>query len=240
MRRLPAAEPLSRRGFARCSAPPVYAMPFVKEYVFSMKRRGFTLIEMLVVVAIIGICVTLTIPYFVEAQRGAALRSSAQTIIMTAKYARSMALLKQIDYAVLVDKGASQVELVSLSQAPGAADQSKFVDERSARNLKLSESADSQSNFSPDGLVDTNAPPPLPPIKSELVRDLEEGVSIKEMTLDTGSGREREISWIFFNRNGTSSGFKIRIEDARGSAAEIEMDGVSGLVKSKMLKKNET
>ena len=75
-----------------------------------MKRQGFTLIEMLVVIAIIGICVALTIPYFVEAQRGAALRTSAQTIIQTAKYARSMALLKQTDFALLVDKGASQFD----------------------------------------------------------------------------------------------------------------------------------
>ena len=204
-----------------------------------MKRQGFTLIEMLVVVAIIGICVAMTIPYFVEAKRGEGLRSSAQTIIMTAKYARSMALLKQVDLAMLVDKGAGQVELVSLSQPPGADDQNKFIDERTARSSQPENPAD-PSNASADGLSDTNAPPPPPPIKSELVRELADGVEIKDLTVENSDGQNRDVSWIFFNRNGTCSGFSLRIEDARGNACEVEMDGISGLVKSKMIEKGKS
>ncbi len=201
-----------------------------------MKRRGFTLIEMLVVIAIIGICVAVTIPYFVEAQRGAALRNSAQTVIMTAKYARAISILKQQDMALLMDSGAGQLELVSLSQPPGASDQDKFIDERNARAMRLNGSADVSSG-SADGVSDTNAPVKPIAIKSEMIRDLEEGVAIKDLVVTGDNGRSREVSWIFFNRSGSSSGFKIRIEDSRGSAAEVEMDGVSGLVKSKMLEK---
>lgn len=196
-----------------------------------MKRQGFTLIEMLVVIAIIGICVSLTIPYFVEAQRGAALRTSAQTIIQTAKYARSMALLKQVDFALLVDKGASQVELVALTQPPGSGDQDKFIDERSSRASQIDMLTASKAEATdPDA---TNAPPPIA-IKTELVRDLEDGILIKDLKVEGDTGRDRDVSWIFFNRSGTCSGFTLTIEDSRGSTADIEMDGISGLVKSKM------
>lgn len=199
-----------------------------------MKRQGFTLIEMLVVVAIIAICVALTIPQFVEAQRGAALRNSAQTIIMTAKYARSMSILKQVDMALLVDRGAGQLELVTLTQPPGVDDQSKFIDERAARLFDTGADREDAS----DSLSDTNDLPPPPVIKSELVRDLEGGVVISDLEVMTETGRDREISWVFFNRNGTSSGFRILIEDSRQNAAEIEMDPISGLVKSKVIPRN--
>lgn len=196
-----------------------------------MRRHGFTLIEMLVVVAIIGICVAVSIPSFVEARRGSALRESSQTIIMTAKYARSMALLKQVDMALLVDRGGAQIELVSLSQPPGAGEQDKFVEERGAR-LYATEGEKEDAGY----LTDTNelAAAPPPSIKSELVRDLAEGIIIKDLEVLTGSKRSKDVSWIFFNRNGTSSGFKLTIEDSRGSICDIEMDGISGLIKAKM------
>jgi len=196
-----------------------------------MKRQAFTLIEMLVVVAIIAICVALTIPQFVEAQRGAALRNSAQTVIMTAKYARSMSILKQVDMALLVDRGAGQLELVTLTQPPGVEDQSNFIDERAARTYSTAP----ESKDSYDTLVDTNDLPPPPVIKSELVRDLEGSVTISDLEVMTETGRDRDISWVFFNRNGTSSGFRILMEDSRRNACEIEMDAISGLIKSKMI-----
>lgn len=197
-----------------------------------MKRQAFTLIEMLVVVAIIGICVAVTIPSFVEAQRGAALRGASQKIIMTAKYARSMSILKQVDMALLVDKGAAQIELVTLTQPPGSDDQSKFIDQRATRALNPEES----SSDSAAGLSDTNNVPPPPVIKSELVRDLDAGITVKELeVMSEQGGRDRDVSWVFFSRNGTSSGFKILIEDQRANACEIEMDAISGLVKSRMI-----
>lgn len=189
------------------------------------------MIEMLVVVAIICICVSLTIPYFVEAQRGAGLRTSSQTVIMTAKYARSMAILKQIDLALLVDRGQGQLELVSFNQPAASSDQDFFMEQRSSRTFELSR----EPAAAGDGEAEPVPEAPPPSIKTELIRDLAEGITVKELEVEGEDSGRRDVSWVFFNRNGTSSGFKIRIEDSRGSAAEVEMDGISGLVTTKML-----
>lgn len=199
-----------------------------------MKRQGFTMIEMLVVIAIICICVTLTIPSFVEAQRAAGLRTSAQTLIMTAKYARSMSILKQIDMALVVYRGEGRVELVSFADSAANADQSGFLDQRNAHVAMLDQSV-SERNASGDSIDTNEAPPPPPAIKVELLRELADDITIKELEVEGQDDELDDTSWVFFHRNGTSSGFKISIADSRGSIAVIEMDGISGLVKSKMV-----
>lgn len=196
-----------------------------------MKRQGFTMIEMLVVIAIICICVTLTLPSFVEAQRAAGLRTSAQTVVMTAKYARSMSILKQIDMALVVYRGEGRLELVSFAESSANADTDYFIDQRNSQQAMLDQSV---SDRHAGDSVDTNeAPPPPPPIKVELMRELAEGITIKDLEIRGSDNKDDEVTWVFFNRNGTSSGFVLTLEDPRGSITKIDMDGISGMVTAK-------
>ena len=188
-------------------------------------RSGFTLMELLLVVTIIAICAGISIPYFVEAHRAAGLRTSARTIAMTAKYARAMAILKQQDMALLFDAGAGKVELVSLGQPASASDQEKFLDQRASRSSDFAAAEASRENPS-----DEPAAAALPTIKPELENALAEGVKIDKMGIGKDD-RVGNIAWVFFNRNGTCSGFTVRLEDARGNGSTIEMDGISGFVK---------
>ena len=65
-----------------------------------MQRRrhsGFSLVELLMVVAIIAIITAITIPQLVASTRGNRLRAATRLVVMAGRYARSMAVLRQED-----------------------------------------------------------------------------------------------------------------------------------------------
>jgi prepilin-type N-terminal cleavage/methylation domain-containing protein len=64
------------------------------------RRRGVTLIEMLLVLAIVGIAAAITVPNFVKSIRGNRLRTAGRVVIKAGRYARSMAVLQQKDVIV--------------------------------------------------------------------------------------------------------------------------------------------
>lgn len=66
-------------------------------------RQAFTLIELLLVVAIIGVVTAITLPAFVASTRGNRLRAAARTVVQMGRYARSMAVLRQGDMVVTFD-----------------------------------------------------------------------------------------------------------------------------------------
>ncbi|NQT92448.1 MAG: prepilin-type N-terminal cleavage/methylation domain-containing protein [Lentisphaerae bacterium] len=71
----------------------------------SLTKKAFTLIEVLLVVAIIGVVTAVTTPYFVRSIRGNRLRVAARTVVMAGRYARSMAVLRQEELRVRFDLG---------------------------------------------------------------------------------------------------------------------------------------
>ncbi len=59
------------------------------------RRTAFTLIEVLLVIAIMAIVTAVTLPSFVQSIRGNRLRTAARMVTMAGRYARSMAVLRQ-------------------------------------------------------------------------------------------------------------------------------------------------
>jgi type IV fimbrial biogenesis protein FimT len=57
--------------------------------------RAFTLIEVLLVMAILGVVAAVTTPYMVRSIRGNRLRTAARDVVMAGRYARSMAVVRQ-------------------------------------------------------------------------------------------------------------------------------------------------
>jgi type II secretion system protein H len=78
------------------------------------RRRGFTLIEILIVVIIAGLMAAIAVPGFTRAMKGAQLRSAARTLSMAHKFARNTAVLRQTPMALLVDTEARAIEVLSL------------------------------------------------------------------------------------------------------------------------------
>ena len=75
--------------------------------------HGFTMIELLLVVVIIGIAIGVTMPSMVSSIQGQRLKSAARTMVTVARYARSMAVLKQTDLTLSFNLATGQIDLTS-------------------------------------------------------------------------------------------------------------------------------
>lgn len=75
-------------------------------------RRAFTLIELLLVLAIIGIVTAIVVPNFVTSLRGSRLRAGVRTVVKVGRYARSMAVLRQSPVKVKFDLAGGVISVV--------------------------------------------------------------------------------------------------------------------------------
>jgi prepilin-type N-terminal cleavage/methylation domain-containing protein len=81
-------------------------------------RRAFTLIELLLVVAIIAVVTAVTMPSLVRSIHGNRLRAAARTVATAGRYARSMALLTQREMRLRFDLDESRVSVAPAGPPP--------------------------------------------------------------------------------------------------------------------------
>jgi len=95
-----------------------------------MRRRGFTLIEILLVLAIIAVVTAITVPNLVRSIRGNRLRFAARQAVMANRYARSMAVMKQRDMAITydLDRGVLTIHSADFAPAPRKPDEDEDRD----------------------------------------------------------------------------------------------------------------
>lgn len=81
----------------------------------SRSSAAFTLIELLLVLILISTMLGVAAPFFVRSIRGHRLSTAARTVVTTARYARSMALLKQSDLEIAFNLDTGHINLVAES-----------------------------------------------------------------------------------------------------------------------------
>jgi prepilin-type N-terminal cleavage/methylation domain-containing protein len=178
---------------------------------------AFTLIEILLVLAIIGILSAVVVPSVVRSMGSSERRMAVRTVVAAGRYARSMAVLKQVQVVLEFDLAKHAVRVSPWSGgAEGAAalgsapDLGEFgaVDEPAATNAVV------------DGADDISLERALEPIKLEAVTV--EGLEPE----DEGGGSGDRVS-VVYDVNGRCTPYRVVLVDRGDSRIIISIDALA-------------
>ncbi len=174
------------------------------------RRAGFSLLEIILVVAIMLLAAAMAVPSFVRSFQGVKLRDSVRTVLMTNRYARNMAVLQQKQIAIIYNSNSGAISIVGVSSSRGAQARDAFFEGRS--NPSYFEESESFA------------------IEELMKRQLAEDVVIADFA--TVSGQEHEGQyWVNYYPSGLSDQYAIRLRDKRDRHALIEIDHLAGSAK---------
>jgi type II secretion system protein H len=187
----------------------------VPDVLFSTHRRnagGFTLLELIVVLMIIGLMSTLVVPKLVGPLGDLDLKTVSQKISASLRYARSQAASEKATYVALIDFDKNRLVIIKPSN-PAAEKRDIPVNNRQAVDTALGEPPENEKDR-PGGLKAYDLPDGV---------KLAKGVSRED---DVHSGLFR----VLFFPSGGSSGGEITVANQRGRRYRIHVDFITGTV----------
>lgn len=170
------------------------------------RNHGFTLIELMVVLVIVGLVAGLGMPRLFNSMGGVKLKTSARKTVSILKYARDTAFYKKQLTKVVVDLDRGKLAVLVFQEAVPDAEEEAAAD--------------------PDG-----EPLLYHPKKMEWVEDKEllfpEGVSVKECVKDDDPAYSGKFE-LLFSPVGNSSGGEIHLMNTREREFTIAIDFITG------------
>ncbi len=183
-------------------------------------RDGFTLIEILMVLAIFGVLAAVTAPMFVRSMRGNRLRAGTRAIVSAGRYARSMALLKQVEMALVMEVGEGRITIRP------AVVRKPHEDEEEAESLEA-ENVAYLAEMGSGVLGEESEPAQVTATgEAELVRKLD-GVVIDYVNLGGDQFFTEGTCTILYRNNGRCDPYEVQITDRFGERVTIEVDALS-------------
>lgn len=168
--------------------------------------RAFTLLEMILVAALLAISVAVAAPYFVQSIRGNRLQVGARTVTMAARYARSMAIMRQQTFRLTAILEGNELTISAAGDSRRGADE-----------LYTASSFDAGAISSPEpSSGDGDAP-------ATIRRELD-GVRIMEFRTGDGDWQREGGFEVLFYPNGTCSAFELRLQERAGRVILIQVD----------------
>ena len=185
--------------------------------------RGFTIIELLLVITILGIVVAIIAPSMARSIKGNRLRTGLRSVVMAGRYARSMAVLRQTTMSVTFDLDAGSISVDQLAPAPS--DETGMND--------YGDTAEMESTPDPVIVSDgdfSDIPENTAVATHDLSRKLD-GVTIEyvEMT-DTDEQFTEGTCRILYRSNGRCTPHRVRIIDEQGGSATLDVDTLASAV----------
>ena len=203
--------------------------------------RAFSLIELLLVVAILGIVTAVTLPQMSVALGGGRVRIAARTVAQSGRYARTMAILHQTERELVLDIEAKQIRVQA-----GGGDRAAMMED--ALGLGLGRPSAPDTALDDDGVVrvdagvgtvgvDTNAPLTGREFAEEIATEYTiEGVQLTFLgyddTVDDGDGpgeQDEGSVTLRYHSNGTCRPYRVRVsEEGGGLTFVVVVDVVGG------------
>jgi len=181
------------------------------------QKNGFTLIEVILVVVISLILLGVSLPQFAQTYKGSKLRSAARTVNRMARYARSMAIMRETTMTIVLDAETMEIYLGGPSQtATNAADGE--LDQDVLKRLGYVEGKTSPENIG---------------VEKEVHRFLPDGIEVADFEKDWNDNEENyeNIHLVHYYSDGQSDWFVLKLADQRGLGVEMENDPISGKIR---------
>jgi prepilin-type N-terminal cleavage/methylation domain-containing protein len=191
-------------------------------------RRAFTLIEVLMVLAILGVVTAVTIPSMVQSIRGNRLRAASRTVIQMGRYARSMAVLRQQEMTLTFDLVSQQVT----ARPGGSSTVSRRTgeDAESDAEPELSVSAPEPALTAPGAAAATAARTTgisgAEPVTRRLDRVKIESVAIGEDSKEQDPLREG-VGVMIYSSNGRCRPYTVVLRDEMNARTRIKVDALA-------------
>lgn len=172
-------------------------------------KRGFTLIELMIVIGIAAIIVAAGIPPFVKAMRKDGLRKAVSDVVEGCSHARAQAILNGVPMELVIRAGDGEIAVRQADDRGGA------------------EPAD-EGLFPPE-------PGPARSVPSTFRSHLPEDIAVTLLAVNFQDQMDALEARVRFFPNGTSDEFTILLASTSGEQ-QISLDIITGLAEVKVLR----
>jgi len=178
-------------------------------------RRGFTLIELMVVLTILVLLAGLTAPSFVRQYHEAKLKSAARDMVGLMQYARSEAVVEGTTYRLNIDRDGGRVWITYYDT------QSEETQEEEPRYVE-DETVLGASRKMPEGVTIREVQ-----LGDEALAQLSDD-ALEEINALRAQLNEEGTPYVAFTPAGTSDGARVLLENEYEDRLAVSLDAITG------------